>query len=462
MIPTYLLCRSTEVGEEEMGAAAAPIPHLTVITFLFLFLLPTITRSHTPTISVKDFGAIGDGKHYDTSAIQSAIDSCACHTKPCYVTFPTGTYLTATFYLKSNVILDIPKDTTILGGTKLEDYPKESHKWYVILAENASNVGITGGGVVDGQGSEFVVKLDQRKNVMVSWNQTGACSGDECRPRLVGFLDSTNVSVSNVTFTQPAYWCLHIVRCQNTSIHDVSIYGDFNTPNNDGIDIEDSNNTVITRCHIDTGDDAICPKTYTGPLYNLTATNSWIRTKSSAIKLGSASWFEFKNLVFDNITIVDSHRGLGFQIRDGGDVNDVTFSNINISTRYYHPSWWGRAEPIYVTTCPRNSNSKEGSEGGLLRNLRFININLTYRRWTNYKGGLVDYRPGCQGLVNHSIAGIIMEHIDGLEVENVNMKWMDGRTVQWNNPLDFRPSTVNNISLLNFRSGFDRSGFDTQ
>lgn len=111
---------------------------------------------------------------------------------------------------------------------------------------------------------------------------------------------------------------LHIVRCESITIHDVSIYGDFNTPNNDGIDIEDSNNTVITRCHIDTGDDAICPKTYTGPLYNLTVTNCWIRTKSSAIKLGSASWFDFKGLVFDNITIADSHRGLGFQIRDGG------------------------------------------------------------------------------------------------------------------------------------------------
>ena len=98
----------------------------------------------------------------------------------------------------------------------------------------------------------------------------------------------------------------------------MSIYGDFNTPNNDGIDIDDSNNTVITRCNINTGDDAICPKTYDGPLYNLTATDSWIRTKSSGIKLGSASWFEFKGLLFNNITIVDSHRGLGLQIRDGG------------------------------------------------------------------------------------------------------------------------------------------------
>lgn len=127
-----------------------------------------------------------------------------------------------------------------------------------------------------------------------------------------------------------------------------------------------------------------------------------------------------------------------------------------------------------MTTCPRNSNSKEGSisnllfvnitstsengvflsgsKGGLLSDLRFINLNLTYRRWTNYAGGLVDYRPGCQGLVNHSTAGIIMEHIDGLVIDNVNMRWSDEPLRQWNDPLDFRSSTVNNISLLNFHS----------
>ncbi|KAL5810684.1 hypothetical protein ACOSQ4_027252 [Xanthoceras sorbifolium] len=442
--------------------------------------LPTSHQLQPPpptlSLSVNDFGAVGDGVHYDTAAIQSAIDACPSTTSPCHVTFLSGgTYLTATIRLKSHVTLNIEENATLLGGTRIEDYPEESSKWYVVLAENASDVGITGGGVVDGQGLEFVVSKNEKKNVMVSWNQTGACLGDECRPRLVGFLRCKNVNVSNVRLTEPAYWCLHIVQCQNTSIHDVSIYGDFNTPNNDGIDVEDSNNTLITRVNINTGDDAICPKTYTGPLYNLTATDCWIRTKSSAIKLGSASWFDIKGLVFDNITIVESHRGLGFQIRDGGNVSDITFSNINISTRYYDPSWWGRAEPIYVTTCPRDSNSKEGSisnllfinitansengvflsgsKHGLLSNLRFINVNLNYKRWTNYAGGLVDYRPGCQGLVNHSAAGIIMEHIEGLEVENVNMRWSNDLSGSWNIPLDFKPSTVNNISLLNFHSG---------
>lgn len=94
----------------------------------------------------------------------------------------------------------------MLGGTKLEDYPKEFNRWYVVLAENVSDVGITGGGVVDGQGLKFVMRFNERKNVMVSWNSTGACLGDECRPRLVGFIGCTNVKVWSVRLSEPAYW----------------------------------------------------------------------------------------------------------------------------------------------------------------------------------------------------------------------------------------------------------------
>ncbi|KAK9125397.1 hypothetical protein Scep_014243 [Stephania cephalantha] len=482
--------------------SSAPLLFRLLTALLSTIQSPPATSPHplhrpTPTFSVADYGAVGDGVHYDTRHIQAAIDACASAGGG-RVRFPSGrNYLTATIHLRSGVVLEIEKGARVVGGTRQRDYPAESRRWYVVLAEDAADVGITGGGEIDGQGMRFVERLDERKNVMVSWNATGDCVGDECRPRLVGFIGCRNVRVWDVKLTQPAYWwppistkldkcfsaknwtvfpsSLHLVRCDNTSIQDLSIYGDFDSPNNDGIDIEDSNNTVITRCNINTGDDAICPKSSTGPVYNLTATDCWIRTKSSAVKLGSASVFDFKGLLFDNITIVDSHRGLSLQIRDGGNVDGVTFSNINISTRYYDPSWWGRAEPIYVTTCPRDSNSKAGSisnlqfinitavsengvflsatEGGLLRDFKFINVQLSYRRWTNYTDGLIDYRPGCQGFVNHSVAGIIMEQIEGLQIENMNMRWSDSHSKGWNTPLDFNPSTVNNISLFSFHSG---------
>lgn len=190
---------------------------------LFLLLAPTLLHSLSATsrisilqsgadlsLSVVDYGAIGTGRQYDTFAIQSAINDCASAAarfrRTCKVHFPPGKYLTATLYLKSGVVLDISRNATILGGTRLRDYPEKQEKWYVVVAEDADDVGITGGGEINGQGLKFVTRFNERKNVMVSWNQTGACLGDECRPRLVGFIGCRNVRISDVSFNEPAYW----------------------------------------------------------------------------------------------------------------------------------------------------------------------------------------------------------------------------------------------------------------
>lgn len=173
----------------------------------------SILRGSQPPLSfsVTQFEAIGDGVHYDTVAIQKAIDECSAavestHRSPCHVTFPAGKYLTATVHLKSGVVLDISRNATVLGGPRLRDYPEEQSRWYVVLAEGADDVGITGGGEINGQGLKFVQRFDDRKNVMVSWNKTGACLGDECRPRLVGFIGCRNVKIWNVRLIEPAYW----------------------------------------------------------------------------------------------------------------------------------------------------------------------------------------------------------------------------------------------------------------
>lgn len=157
------------------------------------------------TLSVTDYGAVGDGVHYDTPYIQAAVNDCHALGGG-HVIFPPGRYLTATIFLKSGVVLEVQENATILGGTKQRDYPAENSRWYVVVAEDAENVGITGGGEINGQGLKFVKRFDERKNVMVSWNTSGACLGDECRPRLVGFLRSKNVRVWNVNLIQPAYW----------------------------------------------------------------------------------------------------------------------------------------------------------------------------------------------------------------------------------------------------------------
>lgn len=152
-----------------------------------------------------EFGATANGKDYDTSAIQSSIDYCAeqgggvVHISP-------GTYLTGTLFLRSNITLWVDEGATIVGSTRQEDFPPQWTRWYTILAEDAENVELTGGGIVTGQGLKFVAESKAEKNIMVSWNITGDCFGNECRPRLVGFVNCKNVHIWNVFLEEPAYW----------------------------------------------------------------------------------------------------------------------------------------------------------------------------------------------------------------------------------------------------------------
>lgn len=163
-----------------------------------------------------DFGATGNGKDYDTAAIQSSIDACAnqgggiVHISP-------GKYLTGTLFLKTNITLWVDQGATIIGSTRQEDFPSHWTRWYTILAEDAENVALTGGGTVTGQGGKFVAEFVSEKNVMVSWNGTGECGGDECRPRLVGFVNCKNVHVWNVFLEEPAYWWYYLAISETLS-----------------------------------------------------------------------------------------------------------------------------------------------------------------------------------------------------------------------------------------------------
>ncbi|KAI3938605.1 hypothetical protein MKW98_016110 [Papaver atlanticum] len=279
---------------------------------LLVFTLLSIIQAESNTqaqavFSVTDYGAVGDGETYDTHHIQAAID--ACHIAGGgSVSFPKGRYLVATIFLKSFVTLLLDLDSTIL----------DPNKWFVVLAENASSIGITGYGTIDGQGEKFIETFDKKKSVMKSWNTTGACHGDKCRPRLVGFLDCKNVTVYGVELRIPAISNLHIVRCDNTFIGDSTIESYFYIPQNHGILIEDSINTFINNTLVDNGGNAITLKTTKGPVSNLTVAYSELRTKLSAIKFGSDGRYDFKGIAFDNIDIIGSHRGITMQLNGGG------------------------------------------------------------------------------------------------------------------------------------------------
>src|SRR5579884_1661576 len=134
--------------------------------------------------NVKSYGATGNGTTKDTTAIQNAINACAGGGT---VVFPSGTYLTAPLFLKSNITLNVESGATILGSETTSDYTVQSGEVVAtsILAllnsDNASNITIEGGGVINGQGQP--------------WWASGAAASS--RPRLIELANGSNFTIED-------------------------------------------------------------------------------------------------------------------------------------------------------------------------------------------------------------------------------------------------------------------------
>ncbi len=110
-----------------------------------------------PIFDPRHFGAKGDGKALDSTAINAAIDACA-RAGGGVVYLSPGTYRSGTVTLKSNVTLYIEAGATILGSTDINDYTPQPEagptaQYHLIFAKDAENVTLCGPGRIDGQGS---------------------------------------------------------------------------------------------------------------------------------------------------------------------------------------------------------------------------------------------------------------------------------------------------------------------
>src|SRR6185295_7982021 len=79
-------------------------------------------------VSVKDFGAIADGKTKATAAFQKALDTVAVNGGG-EVLVPSGRYLIGSIQMGTRTILRLEKDTVIIGSPDAADYPNMEIRW---------------------------------------------------------------------------------------------------------------------------------------------------------------------------------------------------------------------------------------------------------------------------------------------------------------------------------------------
>jgi len=117
---------------------------------------------------------------------------------------------------------------------------------------------------------------------------------------------------------------------------------------------------VISDCNIRAGDDAIVLKT-TKDAYraceNITVSNCILETNCAAMKLGTESHFDFRNILFNNCIVKKATRIIDLTICDGGHLENVQFNHIVGETN----AGWPLSRHIIVNLNKRDSTSKMGS-----------------------------------------------------------------------------------------------------
>jgi polygalacturonase len=418
------------------------LPGLALLSLLFV---QSGLRAETPPAgfyNVRSFGATGDGKTLDHTAINKAIDACA-EAGGGTVYLPAGTYLSGSIRLKSNIHLLIDAGATIRGAPQnMNAYdPEESwtgmawqdggHTFFhnsLIWGENLTNVSITGQGTIHGGGlvrndgtedridgySHFAAGTVTQAQLTNVTAEAGARLGNKA----IALKLCRNVLLRDFTIIHGGHFAVLVTGCDNMTVDNVTMDTD-----RDGIDIDCCRNTMVSNCRINSpGDDALCPKSSFALgrnviTENLTIVNCQVSGfregtlvdgtmlpggGNGRIKLGTEANGGFRNITIANCTFRGC-KGLALEEVDGGIMENITINNLTMMdvVRY----------PIYITTGKRNRGPNV-TEPSRAKNIFISNIIATG----------IEKNSGIQ------ITGLPDQPIENLRLENIRLRFKGGGT----------------------------------
>ena len=433
------------------------------LNLLILLTIPCILYGRN--FNVMDFGARGNGISDDAIAIQKAVDACTNAGGGDVVFSANHTFLSGPVQLKSNVNIVLETnsvwkanpDESIYHLSAFGKNEGEGMMW--IWAKDVENLSFSGHGTIHGNGIRFM-----GAELFDSYELKPVTTFDP-RPHVLTLMGVRNLNIRDITIREGAYWTVHLIGCDGAVIDGINLLNNLKIRNGDGIDIDHSKNVRIANCHITSGDDAICLKNRRefeeyGSCHDIVVTNCVMESRSCTVKIGSENMDSIYNVVIDNCVIKGSNRGLGIQNRDEGTVSNVVFSNIILDCQLWSDVWWGKAEPIYVTSYPRaNGNHKDAnwrfpkgqtvgrcgevshiyfnhiyatSENGCfiggdtrdkVNNIYLSNVHLNLKKLTSYDGGVYDKRP-CrgEGFIYNKVYGVYVENARDVEIDDLRVQ----------------------------------------
>ena len=360
------------------------------------------------TFNVRELGAKGDGKSFDTDAIQKALDDCG-KAGGGTVLLPKGTYLSKPLTIRTKTFLMIDEGATLLASTNQSDFLKVPGDWLkaksggdfnpFISGKDMENVTIGGKGTIEGSGPVWWEAAEEARKKVSGFTLP--------RPNLIVLTRVKNLTVRDVTIQNSPKFHFVPTECDDVLITNVTILAPERAANTDAIDPSVCRRVTITKCLIDVGDDNVAVKSGKRmdgrefAVEDLTITDCTFK-HGHGMSIGSETVGGVKNVVMRNCTFEDTDNGIRIKSdrKRGGTVENflcenITMKNVRgaITITSYYPRIpaTDEAQPVTDTTpkyrnitlrnISGNSTKSVGVIVGLpeshIENVLLENVNIT-------------------------------------------------------------------------------------
>jgi Glycosyl hydrolases family 28 len=391
-----------------------------VILLFFFQTLIAYARDYPASL----FGIKSDGVTLNTRSIQFGIDYINKKGGGRLV-FYVGRYLTGSIHLNSNVIIHLEEGAVLVGSVNPFDYDKTIFTG-LILATGQENIGITGKGVIDGQGRTLANNTIQNVHYGLV-NDSLKYDRTQERPMIVYLRSCRNITIKNITLQNSAFWLQTYDQCKNLVVDSVTVNNKAFW-NCDGIDIVDCDTVQISNCYIDAADDGICLKSHDDNAFcnNVLVKNNVIRSSASGIKLGTAGRGGFRNIKIINNTVFDTYRSaIALESVDGGFLEDVTVDGLkSIHT----------GNVIFLRLGERVAGRKSRMQRITIKNVIAEVPESKPDEGYEYEGPVEDMPRNISPVI---IAGLPGQYISDIAFSNIEIKYPGrGNVLFANVPLD--------------------------
>ncbi|MEO7768570.1 MAG: glycosyl hydrolase family 28 protein [Ferruginibacter sp.] len=391
---------------------------------LALWLFEGVIALSCFTASAKDypvsyFDVQSGGTVLNTRSIQFGIDYISQNGGGRLI-FPAGKYLTGCIHIKSEVTIQLDEGAVLLGSVNPFDYDRQNtafdHNFNsslaLILGLNQHNIGITGKGIIDGQGKELAANVGELIRKGLEKGGSISRPDEDRRPMIINLFGCQNIVVKNVTLKNSACWVECYNQCKNVVIDSIRVESRAFW-NNDGIDIVDCNNLKVTNSYFNSSDDGICLKSLGADVLNqdiLIQGNS-MTTDAGGIKFGTASLGGFKNIRIINNKVFDTNRSaIALEAVDGATIENIEvdgIEGINIGNAIF-----------------LRAGARKGTRKGIIKNVSVKNVTGEIRTEKNplkVMPGLVIAGMPDQVISNITFKNIVIKFPGGAEKESAKI-----------------------------------------